>query len=110
MAGYRAVHAEHINVVAKNLKVVAGVVASGRAFVMQHGPLDVGGHLQVAAEASWRPRSVAGITGHRAVRVCEERSVDRYAREQCAGLTHQFGAVRLRTEVDVARENRVARL
>ena len=71
MAGDGAVDAEHVDVVAKNLKVVAGVIARGEAFVVEHGLARVGGHLQMAAEAGGRPGRVAGVAGHRGVGVGE---------------------------------------
>ena len=53
--GNSAIDAEHVNVVAQNLKVVAGVIPGGETFVMQHTAFCVGGHLQMAPEACRRP-------------------------------------------------------
>ena len=55
MSGDGAVDAQHINVVAQDLEIVAGVVARHEAFVVEHGAFRVGGHLQVAAETGGRP-------------------------------------------------------
>ena len=71
MAGDGAVDAEHINVIAKNLEVVAGVVLREQAFVVQHGLASIGGHLQMAAKAGGRPGRVAGVAGHAGVGVGE---------------------------------------
>ena len=71
MAGDGAVDAEHVDVVAKDLKIVAGVVARGEPFVVEHGLARVGGHLQMAAEAGGRPGRVAGVASHRRVGVGE---------------------------------------
>ena len=60
----RPVDTQHVNVVAQNLEIIGGVVFGEQAFVMQHRTPRIGGHLQMAAEACRRPRSVAGVAGH----------------------------------------------
>ena len=71
MAADGSVDAEHVDVIAQHLEVVAGVVARREAFVVQHGAANVGGHLQVATETSWRPGGVAGVAGHAGVSMGE---------------------------------------
>ena len=110
VAGDRAVHAEHVDVVAKNLKIVAGVIARGEAFVVQHVALGVAGHLQMAAKAGGSPGSVAGIAGHGTVGVGEHAFVVRENGEDFAGLAQQFRAIRLGAEMHIARGDGVARL
>ncbi len=88
MAGDGAVDAEHVDVVAKDLKIVAGVVARGEAFIVEHGLARVGGHLQVAAEAGGRPGGVAGVAGHRGIGVGEMLVVLRHLLRDGAVLGH----------------------
>src|SRR5580700_6503226 len=71
MAGDSAVDAEHVDVVAKDLKIVAGIVARGKAFVVKHGLAGVGRHLQMTAEAGGCPRRVAGVASHGGIGVRE---------------------------------------
>ena len=102
MAGDGAVDAEHVNVVAKNLEIVAGVIFREQAFVVEHGLAGVGGHLQMAAEASGRPGGVAGIAGHAAVGVGERSVVARHLRRHDAIFVHELRSKRLLAEVRVA--------
>src|SRR5258708_20142279 len=78
MTSHRAVDTQHINVVAQNLKVVAGVILCEESFVVQHGLARISSHLQMAAEASGRPRGMAGITSNAAVRIVEGGGLVRY--------------------------------
>ena len=71
VAGDSAVDAEHVDVVAKDLKVVTGVIARGEAFVVKHGLARVSCHLQMTAEAGGRPGGVAGIASHGGIGVGE---------------------------------------
>jgi len=86
LTGDRAVDSKHINVVAQNLKIVAGVILREQSFIVKHGFARVSGHLQMAAEARGRPRSVAGIASHAAVRVSERGVVVRHLRSHRASL------------------------
>ena len=110
MAGDGAVDTEHINVVAEDLKVVAGVVARGASFVVQHGAFGIGCHLQVATKAGRRPRGVACVAGHRVVGVRELRSLGGNRGEWPAGLAHQLCAIGFWAEVHVAGRDRIAGL
>src|SRR6476646_6673225 len=71
VAGDSAINTEHVDVVAKDLKIVAGVIARGEAFVVKHGLARVCCHLQMTAEAGGSPGGVAGVTGHRGIGVGE---------------------------------------
>src|SRR5216683_2854693 len=110
MTGDRPIHAEHIDVIAKNLKVVAGVIFRDQAFIVQHGLARVSGHLQMAAEAGWRPRSMAGVAGHAAVGMRERRVVARHLQRNAAILVHEFRSKRLLAEVCAAGRDGVDRL
>ena len=46
---------EHLDVVAKDLKIVAGVVARQKAFVVEHGLPRVGRHLKMTPKPGGRP-------------------------------------------------------
>ncbi len=102
MAGDGAVNAEHVDVVAQNLKVVAGVIAGEQSFVVQHGAAGVGGHLQMAAEAGGRPGSVAGVAGHAAVAVREVGVVLGHGGIDVAVFGDELGAQGFFAEVNVA--------
>src|SRR5260370_21649697 len=102
MTGYRAVDAEHINIIAQNLKIVAGVILCEESFVVQHGLARVSGHLQMAAEAWRRPGSVAGIASHAAVRMRERHVVVRHLRSHRAIPVHHLGPQRLFAEMHIA--------
>src|SRR5208282_3906301 len=80
MSSDRAVHAKEISIIAQHLEVVTRVIPGAEAIVVQHGPAHIGGHLEVAAEASGRPGSVAGVAGHGGVAVGELRIVSRSVR------------------------------
>src|ERR1700675_1171254 len=84
MAGDRAVAPEQGDVVAKALKIVAGVVAGGKAFVVKHGLAGVGRHLQMTAEAGGCPRRVAGVASHGGIGVGEMFVVLRHLRRDAA--------------------------
>jgi len=47
-----AINAEHINVVAQNLKIVAGVIFREQTFVVQHGL------RALAVICRWQPKQV----------------------------------------------------
>ena len=110
MAGDGAVDAEHVNVVAKNLEIVAGVVLREQTFVVQHGLAGVGGHLQMAAETGGCPGSVAGIAGHAAVGMRERSVAARQLRRHHAILVHELCAKGFLAEMHVAGGNGVDRL
>ena len=108
--GDRAVDAQHIYVVAEDLKIVAGVVAGDGAFVVEHGAADVGGHLEMATETGGSPRGVAGVAGHRVVGVREVGVVLWHLGLHDAVFGHEFCAVGLHAEVHVAGSDGVSGL
>jgi tricorn protease interacting factor F2/3 len=90
--GFYAVNAKHVNVVAQNLKVVAGIVSRGEPFVVEHRPTRVRGHLQVAPETRRGPRRVAGIASHAAVGVRQSSVVSGQLGWNDPIFVHQLGA------------------
>src|SRR5581483_7190269 len=102
VAGYRAVHAKHENVVAQDLKIVAGVVARGEALVVEHRLASVCGHLEVAAEAGWSPGGVTGVAGHGGVGVREDGIVFGGACGEGTGFGDELGPHGLPAEVRIA--------
>jgi len=85
MAGDGAVYAEHEDVVAQDLEVVARVIARGEAFVVEHGLASVGGHLQVATKAGGCPRGVARVAGHGGIGMGETGVVPGHLLRVCDG-------------------------
>lgn len=110
MAGNRAIHAEHENIVAQNLEIVTRVVTGGQAFVMQHRLAGIRGHLEMTAKTRGRPRSVAGVARHRRIRVCETCVGLRQLRSDDAIFSHQLCPKRFRVEVRIARHDGIGRL
>ena len=102
IAGDGAVDAEHVDVVAQDLEVVAGVIAGEQALVVEHGAAGVGGHLQMAAEAGGGPGSVAGVAGHAAVAVGEVGVVLGHGGIDVAVFGDELGAQGFFAEVNVA--------
>ena len=107
MAGHRAIDSEHETVVAQYLKIVAGPVARGQAFVVQHGLALVGHHRKMAAETIRGPGGVAGITGHAAVGVRQLRRVGGHVAPRFAVGLNRFGPRRFLIVMLVARSDGV---
>ena len=57
MLGHRAIHAQHVDVVAQHLEVVGGVVARGQPFVVQHRHLAVGRPSADGSRSNWWSRT-----------------------------------------------------
>ena len=110
MLGHRAVHAQHVDVVAQHFKVVRGVVARGLPFVVQHGQFAVGRHRKMAAETAGGPRGVARIAGHAFIGMRQLRFIARHRAPGRSVLQHRFRQPRFFVVVRIARRDGVHHL
>src|SRR6185369_17726233 len=107
VAADRAVLGQEVDVVAQGLEVVGSPVAADATLVVQVRLLLVRLHGEVAAEATRRPRGVAGEAAHLVVGVRELGRIGGRVAPGAAVRLHRLGQARLLAVARVAGRHRV---